>query len=103
MGKEEKRPKYLDQEKYDYIQNYLEQAREETKDGDSHSVTTDTSDSGMLRSNSASSDVGTEDTSGKHIRFLTSLVKILYRNQLLVIFILLPLTGKPNITVLTTI
>ena len=67
VGKEEKRPKYLDQDKYDYIQNYLEQAREETKDGDSHSVTTDTSDSGMMGSNSASSEVGTEDTSGKHI------------------------------------
>ena len=67
VGKEEKRTKYLDQDKYDYIQNYLEQAREETKDGDSHSVTTDTSDSGMVGSNSASSEVGTEDTSGKHI------------------------------------
>ena len=67
MGKEEKRPKYLDQDKYNYIQNYLEQAREETKDGDSHSVTTDTSDSGMLGSNSASSEAETEDTSGKHI------------------------------------
>ena len=69
MGKEEKRPKYLDQDKYNYIQNYLEQAREETKDGDSHSVMTDTSDSGMLGSkfNSASSEAETEDTSGKHI------------------------------------
>ena len=67
MGKEEKRPKYLDQEKYDYIQNYLDQSREETKDGDSHSVTTDTSDSGMQGSNSASSEVGTEDTSGTHL------------------------------------
>ena len=67
MGKEEKRPKYLDQEKYDYIQNYLEQAREETKDSDSHSVTTDKRDSGMLGSNSASPEVGTEDTSGKHM------------------------------------
>ena len=65
MGKEEKRPKYLDQEKYDYIQHYLEQAGEQTKDGDSHSVTTDTSDSGMLGSNSASSEVGAEETSGK--------------------------------------
>ena len=65
MGKDEKRPKYLDQEKYEYIQNYLEQAGEQTKDGDSHSVTTDTSDSGMLGSNSASSEVGAEETTGK--------------------------------------
>ena len=70
-GKEEKRPNYLDQEKYDYIQNYLEQARDEIKDGDSHSVTTDTSDSGMLGSNGASSEVGTEDTSGKHLLWNT--------------------------------
>lgn len=75
-GKEEKRSKYLDQEKYDYIQNYLEQAREETKDGDSHSVTTDTSDSGMLGSNSASSEVGTEDTSGKHILWNTKTLSL---------------------------
>ena len=65
MAKEEKRPKYLDQEKYDYIQNYLEQAGEQTNDADSHSVTTDTSDSGMLGSNSASSEVGAEETTGK--------------------------------------
>ena len=62
---EEKRLKYLDQEKYDYIQNYLEQATEQTKDVDSQSVMTETSDSGMLGSNSASSEVGTEETIGK--------------------------------------
>ena len=65
MDKEEKRLKYLDQEKYDYIQNYLEQAREQTKDVDTHSVTTDTSDSGMPGSENAPSEVGTEDISGK--------------------------------------
>ena len=51
--------------KYDYIQNYLEQAREQTKDIDSHSVMTETSDSGLLGSNSASSEVGTEEAGGK--------------------------------------
>ena len=65
MDKEEKRLKYLDQEKYDYIQDYLEQAREQTKDVDIHSVTTDTSDSGITGSNNTSSEVGTEDISGK--------------------------------------
>lgn len=63
----EERLKFIDQEKCEYIQNYLDQAREQTKDVDSHSVTTDTSDSGMLGSNSASSEVGAEDTSGKQI------------------------------------
>lgn len=72
----------LDQEKYDYIQNYLEQAREETKDGDSHSVTTDTSDSGMLGSNSASSEVGTEDTSGKHIPGKRESIHFFFRKTL---------------------
>ena len=65
MGKEEKRHKHFDQEKYDYIQNYLEQSREQTKEDDSHSVMTETSDSGMLVSNSASSEIGSEETSGK--------------------------------------
>ena len=51
--KEKRRLKYLDQEKFDYIQNYLEQSREQTKDVDSQSVTTETSDSGMLGSHSA--------------------------------------------------
>ena len=67
FGEEEKRLKYIDQEKYDYIQNYLDQATEQTKDVDLHSLTTDTSDSGMLGSSSASSEVGTEDTGGKKI------------------------------------
>ena len=67
FGKEEKRLKYIDQEKCDYIPDNLEQAREQTKDVDPHSLTTDTSDSGMLGSNRASSEVGTEDISGKKI------------------------------------
>ena len=66
MDKEEKRLKNLDQEKYDYIQDYLEQARAQTKDVDRQSVTTDTaSDSGISGSNNTSSEVGTEDISGK--------------------------------------
>ena len=65
MDKEEKRLKYLDQEKYDYIRDYLEQAREQTKDVDRQSVTRDTSDSGFSGSNNTSSEVGTEDISGK--------------------------------------
>ena len=66
IDKEEKRLKNLDQEKYDYIQDYLEQAREQTKDVDRQSVTTDTaSDSGFSGSNNTSSEVGTEDISGK--------------------------------------
>ena len=63
-GKEKRRLKYLDQEKFDYIQNYLEQSREQTKDVDSQSVMTETSDSGMQGSHSASSEVP-EDASGK--------------------------------------
>ena len=65
LGKEEKRLKYMGQDKYEYIQNYLEQATEQTKDIDSHSVVTETSDSGLLGSNSASSEVGTEEAGGK--------------------------------------
>lgn len=66
LGEEEKRLKFLDQEKSDYILSYLEQAREETKDVDTHSVTTDiASDSGISGSKNTSSEVGTEDTSGK--------------------------------------
>ena len=68
LGKEEKLLKHVDHEKYDYIQNYLEQSRQQTKEADSHSVTTETSDSGMLGSNSASSEVGTEDTYGGKLK-----------------------------------
>ena len=67
FGKEKKRLKYLDQEECNYTQYYLDQPGEQTKDVDPHSLTTDRSDSGMLISNSASSEVGTEDTSGKQI------------------------------------
>ena len=49
------------QEKLAYIQSYLEQS----KDGDSHSVTTETSDSGMAESRVAPSEPGMEETSGK--------------------------------------
>ena len=66
--KEKRRFKYLDQEKYDYIQNYLDQSSEHTKDADSHSAMTVTSDSGMRGSNCASSEgpeLGTEDAIGK--------------------------------------
>lgn len=47
------------QEKLAYIQSYLEQS----KDSDSHSVTTETSDSGMAESRVAPSEF--EETSGK--------------------------------------
>ena len=67
FGKEEKRLKYVDQEKCNYTQYYLDQPREQTKDVDPHSLTTDRSDSRMLSSNSASSEVGTEDSSGKQM------------------------------------
>ena len=63
-AKEERRLKYLDQEKYDYIQNYLEQSREHAKDLDAHSVMEE-SDSGKPGSSSVPSEVGTEETSGK--------------------------------------
>ena len=49
------------QEKYAYIQSYLEQ----TKDSDSHSATTETSDSGMRGSQGAQSELGIGETSGK--------------------------------------
>ena len=48
------------QEKLAYIQSYLEQS----KDSDSHSVTTETSDSGMAESRVAPSEFGMEETSG---------------------------------------
>lgn len=49
------------QEKLAYIQSYLEQS----KDSDSHSNTTETSDSGMTESHGATSEIGVEETSGK--------------------------------------
>ena len=54
---EMKRPKYLDQEKFSYIQNYLEKS-------EVHSVTTEPSDSGLLRSHGTLSELGMEEISG---------------------------------------
>ena len=51
---------YLDQEKLSYIANYLEQ----TWDTDVHSLSTE-DDSGKAASNSAPSEFGLEETSGK--------------------------------------
>ena len=70
-GKEESHLRYLDQEKYDYIQNYLEQATEQTKDHDvdAHNVMEE-SDSGKPGSSNVPSEVGTEETSGKLTIFL---------------------------------
>ena len=59
-GQEERRLQYLDQEKLSYITNYLEQ----TRDTDVHSVSTE-NDSGKAASNSAPSEFGFEETSGK--------------------------------------
>ena len=59
-GQEEKQLQYLDQEKLSYITNYLEQ----TRDTDVHSVSTQ-DDSGKPGSNSAPSEFGFEETSGK--------------------------------------
>ena len=58
-GQEERKLKYLDQEKLSYITNYLEQ----TRDTDVHSVSTE-DDSGKAASNSAPSEFGFEETSG---------------------------------------
>lgn len=57
-SKEGKRPKYLDEEKFSYIQNYL--GKSET-----HSVTTETSDGGLRRSHVTLSELGIEEISGK--------------------------------------
>ena len=53
-----KRPKYLDQEKFSYIQNYLEKS-------EAHSVTTEPSDSGLPRSHGTLSELGMEEIRGK--------------------------------------
>ena len=57
-GKEMKRPKYLDQEKFSYVQNYLEKS-------EALSVTTEPSDSGLPRSHGTLSELGMEEISGK--------------------------------------
>ena len=59
-GQEERQLQYLDQEKLSYITSYLEQ----TRDTDVHSVSTE-DDSGKPASNSALSEFGFEETSGK--------------------------------------
>ena len=59
-GQEERQLQYLDQEKLSYIRSYLEQ----TKDTDVHSLSTE-EDSGKPGSNSAPSEFGFEETSGK--------------------------------------
>ena len=59
-GQEERQLQYLDQEKLSYITNYLEQ----TRDTDVHSLSTE-DDSGKAASNSAPSEFGFEETSGK--------------------------------------
>ena len=59
-GQEERQLQYLDQEKLSYITRYLEQ----TRDTDVHSVSTE-DDSGKPASNSAPSEYGFEETSGK--------------------------------------
>ena len=51
--------KYLDQEKLEFVQSYLEKA------DDARSVTTETSDSGMLGTHGTPSELGMEETSGK--------------------------------------
>ena len=59
-GQEDRQLQYLDQEKLSYITNYLEQ----TRDTDVHSLSTE-DDSGKPGSNSAPSEFGFDETSGK--------------------------------------
>ena len=51
--------KYLDQEKLAFVYDYLEKAE------DARSITTETSDSGMLGTHGAPSELAAEETSGK--------------------------------------
>ena len=51
--------RYLDQERFAFVQNYLEKAE------DAQSMTTETSDSGIPGTHGAPSEFGLEDTSGK--------------------------------------
>ena len=61
----ERRPvnqsRFLDQERFAFVQNYLEKAE------DAQSMTTETSDSGVPGTLSAPSEFGLEDTSGKSV------------------------------------
>ena len=65
------------QEKSAYIQSYLEQ----TKDIDTQSFTTETSDSGMAESRVAPSELGMEETSGKIHLIWINVVKSYTINQ----------------------
>ena len=65
------------QEKSAYIQTYLEQ----TKDIDTQSFTTETSDSGMAESRVAPSELGMEETSGKIHLIWINVVKSYTINQ----------------------
>ena len=60
-GREDEQFKYLAQEKFSYIQSYLEKA----ENTDAYSITTEASDSGMPESHGAPSEFGMEETSGK--------------------------------------
>ena len=64
----ERRPvnqsRYLDQERFAFVQNYLEKAE------DARSITTETSDSGIPGTHGAPSESGLEDTSGKSVNTL---------------------------------
>ena len=60
-GRQDEQLKYMDEDKFSYIQSYLEKA----EDTDAHSTTTETSDSGMPGSHGAPSEFGAEETSGK--------------------------------------
>ena len=70
---EMKRPKYLDQEKFSYIQNYLEKS-------EAHSVTTEPSDSGLPRSHGTLSELGMEEISGKIIYQLVGVNSCRFRH-----------------------
>ena len=65
------------QEKSAYIQSYLEQ----TKDIDTQSFTTETSDSRMAESRVAPSELGMEETSGKIHLIWINVVKSYTINQ----------------------
>ena len=64
----ERRPtnqsRYLNQERLAFVQSYLEKAE------DARSMTTETSDSGVLRTRGTPSEFGLEDTSGKSVNIL---------------------------------
>ena len=64
-----KRTKYLDQEKFSYIQNYLEKS-------EAHSITTEPSDSGLPRSHGTLSELGMEEISGKIKNIIYQLVRV---------------------------